>query len=1054
MLLQIAQESLEWDSVTGQTFLEKTVDGFLAELFDKWKAQGVNHIVSIVLFCRVATKDGKMKDYYEVAVEWESHLDWHSILPRIRRDAMTFLESVKGEDGANELVRARCGNFLEAIHLALMIFDKHFVDRDLSKTGMSIVAVTPGNGHFVVDDEESYTLCRLAKRKVIDDGIWLQLICLDRQPLYSTPLLEIISRNDGMFQKHYKPYWMRCGFYAGTSQWNDEPCHLPSTPCLWPQRRGGRALTSDHRPPPMTQHSLPSDISLRSLLSSDDGGHSPASIELSHYYNPCDPKASRIHHCQICSLKWSLLTNKSANAIDDMNQSLDWFMLVAPPCLPLRTRVEVSEETLKRDFLVLSSYKVVIGGGKYLLVDGAGPLDLMNELVSLRIALGMQELMTDYENEHRSTLVMNHDVHRIERHEDGALVTMYVRRPRNHKRNTTSVPYTAFIKPRLHSEFSERHFDLFPSNNFVGYPWEQIDNMVAGQDVKEVDGGRYWQSRFILIPAEEPPRTSLIMATAANEILDDEELRIAGFLKFAEVFQRCSLTRPSPTFRGKFVFRPRREAKREQSSIEGLKILLTTATCASYAVQESRRIQLSLEAAPSTPGQSPLHEDEEEDPSSVLHVEPLKQSDGLEHVAVMMQHPLVGLSIKNRRWHWRMYASVFVGSAAVDWMLKFFDDLTTREEAVTYGNRLMDEGVLQHILGTHRFLDGYYYYRFNTSFDITTLRKGNPKILQTISSGHDELSSPESAKSDERELHEPQAIVMSRTVVIDVDREKRSISSREWAFLHYDSTHNPKNTFHFRLHWLTCSARLVDDLIQSWARRALQCGFVMLEAPVEVPGSLQKMPFRTPLLIEFSVKPPRVEDLNKRLGPNVTIAPIFFAKELLRRHGFVLDYESDDKFPQPNLGVKKWSSTKEDSIENTQESPVPWKLVWSYDRSCHELSQYVHRSGVAIVQIDGDALRWTSNRLLLASTASRTIRPSQQSHFFELEADIRASLVSFCADAEALGQFWSETLADLGRMVGIDDILDDIPDDLAEGAEGVVGSPESLFERISSLSLF
>jgi hypothetical protein len=274
---------------------------------------------------------------------------------------------------------------------------------------------------------------------------------------------------------------------------------------------------------------------------------------------------------------------------------------------------------------------------------------------------------------------------------------------------------------------------------------------------------------------------------------------------------------------------------------------------------------------------------------------------------------------------------------------------------------------------------------------------------------------------------------MSRTAVIDVDSQKRSADKREWAFLHYDSTHNPKNTFHFRLHWLTCSARLVDDLIQAWARRAFQCGFIMLEAPVEIPGSLHSLPFHAPLPIEFSVPPPRVGELNRILGSAVNFSPTFFIEELLRIHGFVLDFESDSTLPIPASDHSKW------------------QLLWSYGREEHCLMQYVHRSGVAIVQIDGDGLLWTSNRLLLASTASRTVRPTQSSQFFALESEIRKQLLAFCSDPEVLGNFWQSTLNQLGQKVGIETILDNIPDDMTEGADGVIGSPENIFDRILAI---
>jgi hypothetical protein len=126
ILVQIAKESLEWDPMTGQTFLEKSIDGFLADLFTRWKEENVNHIVSILLYARII-QDNEPRDLYSVAVQWESHADWRLKLKDIRKEAQLLVK--KAEEG--EMVPAKDGNFLEAIHFALMIYDKHFLDRDL-----------------------------------------------------------------------------------------------------------------------------------------------------------------------------------------------------------------------------------------------------------------------------------------------------------------------------------------------------------------------------------------------------------------------------------------------------------------------------------------------------------------------------------------------------------------------------------------------------------------------------------------------------------------------------------------------------------------------------------------------------------------------------------------------------------------------------------------------------------------------------------------------------------------------------------------------------------
>lgn len=86
---------------------------------------------------------------------------------------------------------------LEAVNLALNPFDEHYVDRDLSRTGLNIAVITPGTGHFAVDKN----LLRLTTERMIDHGICLELVCLTKMPLHSVPLFSYVSK------RPTKPVW-------------------------------------------------------------------------------------------------------------------------------------------------------------------------------------------------------------------------------------------------------------------------------------------------------------------------------------------------------------------------------------------------------------------------------------------------------------------------------------------------------------------------------------------------------------------------------------------------------------------------------------------------------------------------------------------------------------------------------------------------------------------------------------------------------------------------------------------------------------------------------
>jgi small-conductance mechanosensitive channel len=72
-----------------------------------------------------------------------------------------------------------------------------------------------------------------------------------------------------------------------------------------------------------------------------------------------------------------------------------------------------------------------------------------------------------------------------------------------------------------------------------------------------------------------------------------------------------------------------------------------------------------------------------------------------------------GVPLADRR-HWlRVHRDCFVGSEAVDWLMKH--EGLTRNEACVLGERLVELGRIRHVLDEHGFLDGHFYYCFETS---------------------------------------------------------------------------------------------------------------------------------------------------------------------------------------------------------------------------------------------------------------------------------------------------------------------------------------------------
>lgn len=86
--------------------------------------------------------------------------------------------------------RAGQGNFLEAINLCLNECEVHFLDRALAHMGQHLIVVSAGNAVFEVDSE----LTLLTTRRMMDNGIGCDLVCVNQAPLHMVPLFVYTSK--------------------------------------------------------------------------------------------------------------------------------------------------------------------------------------------------------------------------------------------------------------------------------------------------------------------------------------------------------------------------------------------------------------------------------------------------------------------------------------------------------------------------------------------------------------------------------------------------------------------------------------------------------------------------------------------------------------------------------------------------------------------------------------------------------------------------------------------------------------------------------------------
>lgn len=100
------------------------------------------------------------------------------------------------------------GNFLEAINTSLNILDKHYMDRDLTRTGNAIVMISAGSGIFKVKP----ALAQITKQRMIDGGIGLDFISLSRPSVNVVPLFLVDCRSEGVKDFYETPYWIRVSY--------------------------------------------------------------------------------------------------------------------------------------------------------------------------------------------------------------------------------------------------------------------------------------------------------------------------------------------------------------------------------------------------------------------------------------------------------------------------------------------------------------------------------------------------------------------------------------------------------------------------------------------------------------------------------------------------------------------------------------------------------------------------------------------------------------------------------------------------------------------------
>uniref|UniRef100_T1J2N4 DEP domain-containing protein n=1 Tax=Strigamia maritima TaxID=126957 RepID=T1J2N4_STRMM len=239
LFIQLSSEMWDMD-MNGDLYFEKAVNGFLTDLFQKWKKNGSSHEVTIVLFSRTFYEAQSIEDFpahmrdclqqdyrgrfyedfYRVAVQNEKYEDWTVVLFDLKRLFNSYHKSVLDYHKQTGMSiptsvnsTAAQGNFLEVLNMSLNVFEKHYLDRSFDRTGQLSVVITPGVGVFEVDRE----LTNITKQRIIDNGVGSDLVCLGEQPLHAVPLFKFHNKNTMNAVDDYSmPHWINLSFYSSS----------------------------------------------------------------------------------------------------------------------------------------------------------------------------------------------------------------------------------------------------------------------------------------------------------------------------------------------------------------------------------------------------------------------------------------------------------------------------------------------------------------------------------------------------------------------------------------------------------------------------------------------------------------------------------------------------------------------------------------------------------------------------------------------------------------------------------------------------------------------
>ena len=670
--------------------------------------------------------------------------------------------------------------------------------------------------------------------------------------------------------------------------------------------------------------------------------------------------------------------------------------MCSPAALPLTTEYKPSTRELDRHFTKKMRRLLVPSGADY---GHLGGTHALAQLVKLRLTYGFQISATQpsqpgYKSDGTERVLMSlgnvhHELQCLSNAELQVLECALDQSDSNVPHENDANDYAIRMRSAVGTEAIAAVVKLTSAKSEP--EWSRLDEQVIAHDTSYTKHD-VTRMRIVLIPVE-PPRAGHLTPGPARG-LSDEERHIDGIQKLTQLWQRNRYVTP--------------EDRRHQASLTRSKttpVLTASRDPNPLAIEYQTRDPSAVVNAygPVLTGQldgseqsAPLFAESELYHSTSFDVAKL--------VKQMQEPPPHGVEVRDRRWFARTHFKCFRGDEMVNWLLRVFRDLETREDAIAVGKELMARGIFSHVRAKHEFRDGNYFYQI-ASAHRTTEYPDNASMfgrgsMRSVPSTPAAESRPSPMMRAVREdgtssgkptptmpPAEQKQLLLSEQMLYNVDPGKRS-DQMEIISVHYDRIHNPENCYHILLEWVNTTALLIREATSRWSTLAESHGLKLVQIPIVEASRLHlQRPFDQPVCIKLALPPPERIPMTpiadaQSYGHRMVEDSLAYQKALLRKMEFVLDFEAAASF-----------TAKLD-------------VLYSYGKPDYDMTQFVHRSGRLLAQICGNG----KCDFLLLPNRLATTKPSTASRSVDAEPveTIVKRFVDFCKDEKALKLFYDE----------------------------------------------